>query len=117
MYMNCFTETYYQTTNPKTDYKELISMNVGKSIFFHTVMYIGFLYLLQFVSNLKIIESKHLFSLTLFLIMIMILGYLGRLMRAKAVYEKELTLSNEEDALKNTKRIMDNAYFTWFFLS
>ena len=46
-----------------------------------------------------------------------ILGYLGRLMRAKAVYEKELTLSNEEDALKNTKRIMDNAYFTWFFLS
>ncbi len=117
MYMNCFTETYYQTTNPKTDYKELISMNVGKSIFFHTVIYIGFLYLLQFVSNLKIVEVKHLFSLTLFLIMIMVLGYLGRLMRAKAIHEKELTLSNEEDALKNTKHIMDNAYFTWFFLS
>lgn len=117
MYMICFTETYYQTTSPKTNYKELISMNVGKSIFFHTVMYIGFLYLLQFVSNIKIIEGKHLFSLTLFLIIIMILGYLGRLMRAKAVYEKELTISNEEDALKTTKHNIDNAYFTWFFLS
>jgi len=115
--MICFTETYYQTTSPKTSYKELISMNVGKSIFFHTVIYIGFLYLLQFVSNIKIIEGRHLFSLILFLIMIMILGYLGRLMRAKAIYEKESTLSNEEDALKNTKHIMDNAYFTWFFLA
>ena len=30
--MNCFTDTYYQTTNPNTDYKELFSVNVAKSI-------------------------------------------------------------------------------------
>lgn len=116
--MNCFTDTYYKTTHPKTDYNELLSMNVGKSILFHTIVYIGFLYMLKFVSNIKIIEEKHLFSLILVLFLIMIFGFLGRLMRSKSVYEKELEIHNDEEkALQETKRLMDTGYFTWFFCS
>ena len=115
--MKCFTDTYYQTTHPKTEYKELLSVGVGKSILSHIVMYVGFLYILQFVSNIKIIETKHVFSLVLFLIIIMIFGFLGRLMRAKSIYQKELADHSEEDALNNTKHLIDNAYFTWFFVA
>lgn len=115
--MKCFTDTYYQTTHPKTEYKELLSMDVGKSILSHIVMYVGFLYILQFVSNIKVIEAKHVFSLVLFLIIIMVFGFLGRLMRAKSIYEKELEHHSEEEALKNTKHVIDNAYFTWFFVA
>ncbi len=117
-YMNCFTDTYYQTTNPKTEYKELFSANVAKSIMFHTVLYVGFLYLLQFVSNIKIVEGKHLFSLILVLILIMIFGFVGRLMRSKSIYKKEIELrDDEEKALQETKHLMDTGYFTWYFCS
>ena len=116
--MNCFTDTYYQTTNPKTEYKELFSANVAKSILFHTVLYVGFLYLLQFVSNIKIVEGKHLFSLILVLILIMIFGFVGRLMRSKSIYKKEIELrDDEEKALQETKHLMDTGYFTWYFCS
>ena len=116
--MNCFTDTYYQTTNPNTDYKELFSVNVAKSIMFHTIIYAVFLYLLQFVSNVKIIEGKHIFSLILFLILIMVFGFIARLMRSKSIYKKEIELHNDEEkALKETKHLMDTGYFTWYFCS
>ena len=115
--MNCFIETYYQTTHPKTEYKELLSLNVGKSILTHVVVYIGFLYILQFVSNIKVVETKHIFSLVLFLIIVMVFGFLGRLMRSKTIYEEELKEHDEDEALKQTKHKMDNAYFTWYFVS
>lgn len=117
-YMNCFTDTYYKTTNPKTEYKELFSISVGKSILFHTIIYIGFLYMLRFISNIKIIEEKHLFSLILVLFLIMIFGFLGRLMRAKSIYNKELEIHNDDEkALLETKKLIDTGYFTWFFCS
>tara|TARA_B100000282_G_scaffold296555_1_gene278892 strand:- start:2445 stop:2669 length:225 start_codon:yes stop_codon:yes gene_type:complete len=74
--------------------------------------------MLRFVSNIKIIEEKHLFSLILVLFLIMIFGFLGRLMRSKSIYEKELEIHNDEEkALQETKRLMDTGYFTWFFCS
>lgn len=116
--MNCFTDTYYKTTNPNTDYKELFSLNVGKSILFHTFVYIGFLYILQFISNIKIIEGRHIFSLILVLILIMVFGFIGRLMRSKSIYSKEMELHNDEEkALLETKHLIDTGYFTWFFCS
>ena len=116
--MRCFTDTYYKTTDPKTEYKELFSMDVGKSILFHTFVYVAFLYMLQFISNMKIIESKHLFSLVLVLILIMVFGFIGRLMRSKSVYNKEMELHNDEEkALQETKHLIDTGYFTWFFCS
>jgi hypothetical protein len=74
--------------------------------------------MLRFISNIKIIEEQHLFSLILVLFLIMMFGFLGRLMRSKSIYEKELEIHNDEEkALQETKQLIDTGYFTWFFCS
>ena len=105
-------ETYQQTTNPNTSYLQLINLNVIQSIIIHSFLYIYSLYIICYIYNIKI-ETN---NLVIPLISIMILGYIGRLSRAKSIYNVFLKDYKEKVALKKTKEVIDKAYIVWYFL-
>ena len=47
----------------------------------------------------------------------MSLGYFGRLYRVKSLYASLLKRNmSEKDALESTKNMINNAYFTYYFI-
>jgi hypothetical protein len=52
------------------------------------------------------------------LIVIMVLGYIGRLARVKSMYNVLLeTYGDEDESHEMATKQLRNAYFTWYFLS
>ena len=111
--ISCF-ESYLRTTDPTVDYSTLVDIHVGFSIVFHTLVY--FL-LFTITTRFFFGRTKSLSYLPVVLIVVMVLGYIGRLYRSKTIYQGFLDRNyNESEALKETRDYMKTAYFTFYFM-
>jgi hypothetical protein len=106
--------TFLFTTDPDTPYSDLLSQDVLFSIVVHTVLYLVAYFVLVTLFDLP--NKPLLFVATLLLIMI--LGFIGRLARTKGVCNILVKRGENPFAAKEAAmKIMRNAYFTWYFLS
>jgi len=115
--MEWLARVYAETSDPRSQYPRLARVDVMASIAIHVCLYIGFVLALQKVTRLSIVSDKNLPALALALVLVMSLGYVGRLCRAKAIYHyKRSTMLSEDQALRETRQQMDQGYVTWYFL-
>ena len=110
-----FTDVFFETTNPITSYNRLVNIDVMLSIIFHTVSYLFIVYIFSFLFNLKLNKQVY-FKLTMFLIIVMILGYIGRLYRVKSNYNYLKSIYGHKEALDITNTLTYNGYYTYYFL-
>ena len=113
-YFNKLFEIYLETTNPKTEYLRILKADVMISILIHVVIYITSLFLLTKVTNIKVKINE---KLIIGLVILMIFGYFGRLLRSKSIFNNLLLNYKEKIALEKTRKIIDNSYIVWYFLS
>lgn len=106
-------KTFLKTTDPTTEYQELVSINVFLSILTNGVIYLIAYFLLTRLFNLP----KKFFLFITGLLIIMILGYFGRLARVKSIYNALLEETDKATAREKSMTIVRNSYFTWYFLS
>jgi len=104
---------FLDTTDPKTDYTRLIAFDVVFAIIVNICFYSLFHYLL-----IKLFRFPQKMTLFVYiLIVIMVLGYIGRLFRSKSVYRTYLERGfSEKDAYMQTIQDIRYAYFTWYFV-
>lgn len=107
--MDTFTRLYLDTIHPLSPYSRLCSADVLCSIVLHTIVYILLIKIIDniFILKIPVTTYKKLFC---FLISVMIVGYIGRLARAKSLYK---SLNNNTE---KTETIMHNGYFKYFFI-
>ena len=116
-YFSYFTNIYNTTTDPKYSLTELLQNNdVYISCGFHALLYTilfssikTFFITGNFKSTDDFIFIRKLF---LFLFILMILGYIGRLCRVKSIYDNSSTI---EKMNFNTSR--DIAYLRFYFFA
>ena len=115
--LKTFSKLFFETVDPKTEYKRLFSPDVAISIIFHSIFYLIILLLVTKFTGMKITGDGWK-RITLVLLLIMISGYFGRLYRSKSIY-KSLMLegNNENEAREKTKELMKNAYFVFYFFA
>ena len=100
---------FLTTTNPSTPYLRLLSYDVLTSIVFHSVMYTFVVYCLTrmfsfFKLNITFVQMFLMF------VVIMCIGYVGRLARVKHVAER---IGSKETAMEIVRR----EYYVWYFLA
>ena len=82
----------------------------------HTILYLILINVIANVFSLKISSSIYN-KIVCFLVTVMCLGYIGRLARAKSLYNALLKKNIKHDeANRYTIDIMNNGYFTYYFL-
>ena len=115
--LKTFSNIFFETIDPKTDYKRLFSTDIALSILFHSILYLIILFFVAKFANMKITNNGWK-RITLILLVIMTLGYFGRLYRSKSIY-KSLMLegSSENEAREKTKELMNKAYFVFYFFA
>lgn len=114
--MTCFQKLFLETTNPNTNFDRLLQKDVFLSIIIHTISYIFLIYLFSNIFNLKI-TNKTYTKLIIFLLIIMIMGYIGRLSRVKSLRNAQISLGeNKENADVKSMNLLRNAYYTFYFL-
>lgn len=110
-----FTQLYLETTNPKLKFQEMLKPSILFPMIFssilHTIMYCVFVNTINFIFTGKMISSLVNKRLFIALLIIMTLGFFGRLYRAKDIYK------GYHYDLKKTRKHMDKAYITWCFIS
>ena len=102
-------QLFYETTDPKTPYSRLLSIDVGMNIFIHTIIYIAVFYLLMLLLLDKKVSMQKLGYVWIGLVIFMLIGYVGRLCRVKCLAN---VLDSEEDAMEDLRP----AYFVWYFI-
>lgn len=116
--MEWLARVYEETSDPRAAYDRLLRADVAGSIVLHVALYVGFVVVLQRFTRISIISPKNATTFAVLLAVIMCLGYVGRLCRAKSIYRyKRITMPNEEMALQFTRQQMNQGYFTWYFLA
>ena len=111
--MDYLFKTYMETINPQQKYSIIKSDNVIQSVLVHLVIYVAAYKSLVMLFDLP--DKTTIVSISLFVIMIF--GYIGRLMRSKTIYKYYLNEGkSKNESKKLTINIMNKAYFTWFFL-
>ena len=99
---------YDFTTNPKTSYEELLNLKVFMMIALHLVLYEIAVVVGSLVLFAEIPSPWMLLRIAALLVIIMPLGYIGRLWRAK-----QLSLTNDVIEVKEKMR---TAYYRWYFV-
>ena len=114
--IDLLTKLFFETTYPKTSYYRLLSFDVILSIIIHILAYVIIIYFLSFIFEFKINRNTY-FKITLFLIIIMILGYFGRLARVKSIYNYLINKGNkEEESIAISMDLLHKDYFKFYFL-
>jgi len=114
--MDSLSLLYLDTINPLTSYNRLCSLDVLCSIILHTILYVLIIFIIIRVFSLKI-SSNNYKNIVYFLLVVMSLGYVGRLARSKSLYNALLKRNvKQHDAKRYTIDIMNNGYFTYYFL-
>lgn len=107
---------YLDTIDPKTEYERLLSYDVVISVFLHTIIYLAIICIFTFLLDIKLTKNVYI-KLGLALIIIMTLGYPGRLARSKSIYNAHLVREfSEKEAREKTINLMNHGYFTFYFL-
>jgi uncharacterized membrane protein len=108
------TNLFLETTNPNLTWKEFIKKNIIYSIFLsilvNTTVYTIILNLTSYVFLGKILNNKINIRLIMVLFIIMIFGYIGRIMHSKEVYK---AFHGDE---KQTRNFLNQHYNSWIFL-
>jgi hypothetical protein len=111
--MDIFQNVFLDTTDPRTKYTRLMAIDVGFCIVINIALYAVFYYILIHVFRLP----NRMTLLVGCLIVIMTLGYIGRLSRSKSVFRVYLERGDShEDAYWKTVKDIRRAYFTWYFM-
>lgn len=110
-----FTTLYLRTTNPELAYTGLFSRPIISgiilSIVFHTILYVGFANVASSVFFGRALSASINTRLVLALLLIMITGFIGRLVHVKEIYG---AYNND---MKKTREYVDKHYISWVFLS
>lgn len=108
------TKLFLETTNPKLTWNEVVKKNIIFSIFLsiilNTTVYTIIFNLASYIFLGRILSSKINIRLITVLIIIMIFGYIGRIMHAKEVYK---AFHGDE---KKTREFLNQHYNSWIFL-
>ena len=107
-------QVYLDTTNPDASYSSLVSLDVLFSILLHSIAYLLIINGILLLLNQKSIGVVKLFCI---LIVVMILGYIGRLYRAKTILDNFVRMGYSiEESKEKTCDFMRTGYFTYYFL-
>jgi uncharacterized protein YqhQ len=108
------TKLFLETTNPKLTWKDVVKKNIifyiFLSIILNTTIYTIILNLTSYIFLGKILSNKINIRLIIVLIIIMIFGYIGRIMHSKEVYK---AFHGDE---KKTREFLNQHYNFWIFL-
>lgn len=103
-----FTDLYVETTNPTLTLSEFLSVRLltkmATSVLFHTILYVLSLNMASYVFGYKLSSDINI-RLSIFLVLVMSLGFVARFYRVKELYHY------------GGKEYVDKAYITWYFLS
>jgi hypothetical protein len=106
--MEAFHRLFIVTTDPATPYIRLLNFDVFLSVFIHAIVYT-----ISYVLICKLFGittwKKNLNIVFFGLIILMILGYFGRLYRTKSI---AVVVKSDQVA----KHQVRNGYFGWYFL-
>lgn len=111
--LSLFYKTFLETIDPESSYQRIVSLDVLLSVITHIVLYFLFYLLIIYFFHAP---KQYVFFIQI-LFIIMVLGYFGRLARAKGIYEVLKKEMSKEEARKKTIKVIHNGYFTWYFLS
>lgn len=110
-----FTDIYLHTTNPQLSLTETFQ---GKwifliifSIIFHTILYIGFFNLISYIFAGKILSNNINTRLSIIILLIMSLGYIGRFYHVKDIF------TSYKNDLSKTRAHSDKLYISWLFIA
>jgi hypothetical protein len=110
-----FTELYLQTTNPRLTFTQFISqpvlLSILVSIIFHTIVYISFINLLNFIFFGKILSNTINYKILTVLLIIMSFGFIARFLHVKEIYKAY------DNDLEKTRNHIDKLFITWIFIS
>ena len=101
-------DIYHRTTNPEHSYAVLLSFSVLLSIILHTLLYLFGLWVIHWVLFGELATVELIARVGGFLLVIMPLGYIGRLQRAKRLYAHH--------SMERVREIMDHSYICWYFI-
>jgi uncharacterized membrane protein (DUF485 family) len=110
-----FTDIYLHTTNPNLSLTEMFE---GKwtfliifSVIFHTILYIGFFNLISYIFTNKILSNNINSRLSIIILLIMSLGYIGRFYHVKDIF------NSYKNDLSKTRAHCDKLYISWLFIA
>jgi hypothetical protein len=106
-----FTKLYLDTTNPQNKITDDIIKNSILSILFHTFIYTFFCNIISYIFYNKSLSYNINKRLVLYLVLIMIIGYIGRYYHVNDVY-----MAYNKD-LEKTRNHLDKLYISWLFIS
>ena len=109
-----FTKLYLETTDPKLSWSKFFSAKLVSlmiiSIIFHTILYTIGCNLVSFIFLGKLLSKKINVRLIVSLIVIMVCGYIGRLIHVKQVY-KDYNYNYEK-----AREYLNVHYNLWIFI-
>jgi len=108
-----FYKTFLDTTDPNTEFQQLLSSQVFYCIIINVILYTGAYFLLVKLFNLPKKYTIFIFGITC----IMIMGYFGRLARVKSIYNVLIKDNDIHTAREKAMKTIRSSYFTWYFLS
>jgi len=111
--LELFYKTFLETTDPYTGYEQLFSSKVVVSIIVNSFLYFIAYVMLTHLFNF----SKKYVLFATGIIVVMILGYFGRLARVKSIYNVLLEDHDKSKAREKAMKVIRKSYFTWYFLA
>ena len=116
--METFSKIFIETTDPNSNYKRILSLDVFFSIIFHSIFYLFIFYLFSKFFGLSNMSKIGYFKTFIFLLLLMFFGYIGRLYRSKSMYNTLLKKEkSSEVAYKKTLNMMKDGYFVYYFFA
>jgi len=106
------THLYLSTTDPELSLSELMAKHSGHilmSVVFHTVIYALFVNLVFFIFTGALLSNVINQRLFIFLITVMLFGYLARFYHVKEIYH-----TYQDNGL--TRKHVDLLYIGWIFI-
>lgn len=108
------TKLYLDSTNPTLSLYDIIhqhSFSLFVSIIFHTIVYVSFVNICYYIFFGKMLSMKINNRLVIILLIIMILGYIGRYYHVKEIYNAY------DKNMENTRKHLDKLYISWIFIA
>lgn len=110
--MDSLCKVFIETTDPRSEYTRLLAVDVLISVLVHAVLYTALAHIVA--AWFKVEKLDAVFFPVL---LIMIMGYGARLMRARTLFSAYKKQGKDEaEALELTRQAMTNAYHLWYFL-
>jgi hypothetical protein len=109
-----FTKLYLSSTDPELSLSELIVKHSGHilmSVVFHTVIYLVSVNVVVFIFTGNVLSDKINQRLWMFLITVMLFGYLARFYHVKEIYHAY------DNDVELTRKHADLLYIGWIFIA